>query len=1056
VLIPKVQDRIRQYIEFLDRRKYTSLCDLSVEFFETDKAFRAPPEKVSWQEAPIPFKYGREWRSFWFRTSFALPVAAEGRQVFLHATPQADSLVFIDGAASGALNPFHEKIRLSESGEAGRRYDIHWESYAGHKYPGEHPFQGESVILTLGRRIPDYPNVLESASILVKNEAVYGLYYDALVLFDLARSLDEDSLRRNRILRGLYEALGLLRFEASDEELEAQAAEAARAVAPLLAARNGDSAPSVQLVGHAHIDHAWLWPIAETERKAARTFANMARYAAEFPEFVFIQSQPAQLEIVEREYPAIFEAVKAAYAAGQWEPNGGMWVEADCNLPGGESLVRQFLVGKAATRRMLGYEGDTLWLPDVFGYSAALPQILQGCEVKYFVTSKINWNDTTRFPYDTFIWRGIDGSEVKTHFITSRMEGYNGIVAPSHLLDSWHNVQHKEIQESVIKSIGEGDGGGGTKRSDLECARRLADLEGAPKARWRKVGEALAEIFARPGDLPVWKGELYLELHRGTYTTQALMKRNNRKAEFAMRDCEFLRSVLAISSQGGASAYPREELLACWKKILTNQFHDIIPGSSINRVYRDAEASYAEVSTVLDRLSGEAMLGLAGIGSSEPREATIAHFALFNSLSWQRTSLVSLPGSAPQGGAYELVSSQGFSAATQRIRGMDGVERLFALARVPPMGLAGCSLVPAESSPSTPFVYEGRRLETPYYALAFDESMRITSLVDRATGREFVGEGELFNAFQSAEDMPVKWDAWDIDADWKRSIVDESRLISTELVSSGPLAIVIRNRYRIGDRSTLAQDIVLRSFDRRIDFVTEVDWAESHRLLKAAFGTRIDTDRARCEIQFGNALRETHANLPQDRARFEICAHKWVSLEEPGAGIALLNDCKYGHDVSGSLLRITLLRSPKAPDPEADMGVHRFTYSLLPFTGSFVDSEVPRSGYDLNAPLSAIDTGQRSARTRSFFSLDDERVFVEAVKLAEESERTVLRLYETTGAPRKVALSTSACIRGAWYANMLEREESELSHEDRSLRLDFGPFQVRTIILDLESESINR
>ena len=517
MLIPKVENRIRQYLELLERNKYESLLALDIEYFKTRETFRLPPDKVSWTAVSLPFPYGEEWTCYWWRTSFALPQKAAGRAVFLEAKPRADTLVFIDGLPCGALNPVHEKILLDKSGEAGRRYTVHMESYAGHKYPGEHPSKPDRVILTLGLQIPDYPNLFESASLIAKNEAIYGLYYDALVLFDLAISLDEHSLRRARILRGLYDAFASLRFEARMPELENQAATAAKAVAPLLAARNGDSAPAVHLVGHAHIDHAWLWPIAETERKAARTFATMARYAAEFPEFVFIQSQSAQLEIVEREYPAVFAAVKTAYAAGQWEPNGGMWVEADCNLPAGESFVRQFLVGKAATRRMLGYEGDTLWLPDVFGYSAALPQILKGCEIEYFVTSKINWNDTTRFPYDSFVWRGIDGSGIKTHFITMRTDGYNGAVSPSRLLEAWRHVQHKEVQESVISSIGEGDGGGGTKRSDLECARRLADLEGAPKAGWRKASVALGEIFARAEDLPEWKGELYLELLDGLH-----------------------------------------------------------------------------------------------------------------------------------------------------------------------------------------------------------------------------------------------------------------------------------------------------------------------------------------------------------------------------------------------------------------------------------------------------------------------------------------------------------------------------------------------------------
>jgi alpha-mannosidase len=408
-----------------------------------------------------------------------------------------------------------------------------------------------------------------------------------------------------------------------------------------------------------------------------------------------------------------------------------------------------------------------------------------------------------------------------------------------------------------------------------------------------------------------------------------------------------------------------------------------------------------------------------------------------------------------------MSAAGGPAAPTQGYRNIDGSERLLGLANVPSMGFAGISLTPLPGRASaekagaatagSPFTYEGGRLETPFYLASFDPYMRIRSLVERGSGRELVGEGQFLNGFQSAEDLPLLWDAWDLDADWKRSLVDETRLVSSEVVSAGPLLIAIRSSYRIGERSRLVQDMVFSSFDRRIDFVTEVDWAESHRVLKAAFGTSINARSVRCEIQFGHVTRETHQNLPQDRARFEICAHKWISLEEPGFGLALLNDCKYGHDASGSLMRLSLLRSPKAPDAGADMGLHRFTYALLPFEGSFADSGVVRSAYELNSPPLAVDTGPRLAETRSFFSLDDGRVCIEAVKLAEGSGRTVLRLYETTGAPRRARLSSLARIRGAWSANMLERNEAPLPHDGDGLSLDFGPFEVKTLVLELEA-----
>ncbi len=1047
MLTPKINERIRQYIHVLDQKKYEKIGDLDFEVFETRDVLRKPPEKASWSGIHFPYSYGKDWTTYWFRTSFVLPKEAAGREVFLLATPNADSLVFLNGVPSGAVNPFHEKIRLSASGKAGEVFTVHLESYAGHHYPGWHPFQEEEVILTLSARLKDYPNTFSTAELVVKNKPIYDLYYDVLSLFELAGKLDDNSLRKNRILKGLYDGLMLIRFTAGEGEMMAQVAEAAKAIAPLAAAKNGDTVPEVYLVGGAHIDHAWLWPIWETERKVARTYANMVRYTQEFPEFIFLQSQPCQLEIVEREYPEIFEGVKAAYKRGQWEPNGGMWVEADCNITGGESLVRQFLVGKQASKRMLGYEGDTLWLPDVFGYAAALPQILAGCEIEYFVTSKINWNDTTRFPYDSFIWKGIDGTGVKTTYITGRADGYNGKVKAAQLVDDWCQVQHKEVQSGIVKSIGEGDGGGGTMRTDIESARRFVDLEGAPKARWMKVSEAAGRIFERAGELPEWKGELYLELHRGTYTTQSRTKRFNRKLEFALRECEFLYAVASVGAD--SLPYPRKELLECWKKLLTNQFHDIIPGSSITAVYKDAEKWYGEIETILEGLNSRARAFLAarlnaGLESKEGRTV-----AVFNSLSWDRVACTSLPWNKDFALPAELVSAEG-TYPVQTAKALDGGNEAVVRVGAPSMGAAAYRVVKSAAHASA-FSLKGSKLETPFYRIEFDSAKRMTSLVDRESAREFVRPGAALNALQSAEDLPILWDAWDIDSDWKKSIVDEDRLVSSEVVSEGPLFIRIRNSYKIGVKSALVQDCTFYAASRRIDFATKVDWKESHRILKVEFPANLYTTQVRCEIQYGHALRNTHDNLPSDRAKFEICAHKWICVEESGIGMALLNDCKYGHDVRGADMRLTLLRSPKAPDAEADMGVHFMSYAILPFVGSFSAENVVREAYDLNHPLDVVDVPDAVGKSSpslsrlSFFTVDDPNVIIEAVKLAEDDGSVVVRLYEAGGGARRAKLSTVAGVDSVFETNLLERKAEALAYGKEGVSLEFRAFEIKTI-----------
>jgi alpha-mannosidase len=750
-----------------------------------------------------------------------------------------------------------------------------------------------------------------------------------------------------------------------------------------------------------------------------------------------------------------------------------MWVEADCNITGGEALVRQFLVGKKTTKALLDYESDTLWLPDVFGYAAALPQILQGCGIEYFVTSKINWNDTTRFPYDTFIWRGIDGTAVKTHYIISFKEGYNGRVGPESLKEIWHEVQHKEIQSAAVKSIGEGDGGGGTLRSDLEMARRLSNLEGAPRTEWKKVSAALKEIFKNAAELPEWRGELYLELHRGTYTTQAKTKRWNRKNEYALREAEW---ISAIASLEKGTPYPHGKLLESWKSLLTLQFHDIIPGSSINKVYVEAEAAHEKNAALLESLAGEKRRLFCGNAAAGKGNITV-----FNSLSWQRSDPVTVHGTIPAN-VKALVSQCPRPEGTpdekttalhgngcfpvQHYRDLDGKETAVFVPCLPPSGWISFSVsedIPAIKDPAgkTPaFLYKPGTLQTPFYKVRFDKSGRITSLADADTGKEYVAPGGFFNRFISADDVPVFWEAWDIDSDWKRYINEETRLLDSEVAANGPVVFRLRQKWQIGSKSTLLQDTVFYAESRRIDFETKVDWHEQRKLLKAGFDTGIDAPQVRCEVQYGHLLRNTHRNLPHDRAKFEICAHKWISLEDTGAGIALLNDCKYGHDVSaeeaGVSMRITLLRSPTAPDEKADQGEQRFTYSLLPFALSFARSRVIPSAYELNIPA-AVERGRDSGTASSaysLFSISGDSVIAECIKTPELSSGEgdgkpdlVLRLYESLGAAEKTVLRFRRELAGAWTTDMLEKRPVKLPFKGKELSLAFHSFEIKTVLL---------
>ncbi|MDR0642454.1 MAG: glycosyl hydrolase-related protein [Treponema sp.] len=1111
MLIPKIEQRISQYLHFLKAERYREIEKLNFETMSTEKSIHRPADipPQPWDKISCPWEYGRAWHCYWFHSRFIIP-AGSRYPLYLRIVPNADSLLFLDGNPLGAFNPAHKKVKVPPALIDGKVHSLYLEAYAGHHYPGCHPFEGGKILFTLQRQIPAYPNIFEGGDLVERIEPVYGLYYDAACLFDLAKTLPANSLRKARILKGLYDALMKLRFDSRGETLEREAALASEELVPLLQARNGPTVPEIHLIGHAHIDHAWLWHIAETERKVARTYINMIRLAEEYPDFVFIQTQPAQLEIVKRDYPEIFDAVKEAYHKGNWDPNGGMWVEADCNISGGESLVRQFLVGKRANWEMLGCEADTLWLPDVFGYAAALPQILAGCGIKYFVTSKINWNDTTRFPYDTFIWRGIDGTGIKTHYISSRLRGYNGKVGPEFLAEIWDQIQHKEIQDQAINSVGEGDGGGGTVRGDLEMAKRLADLEGAPRAKWNKVSPALDSIFGPEGVLnwPEWRGELYLELHRGTYTSQARTKRWNRRLEFALRHTEAL---FSIASLKGWASYPHEELLKNWKVLLTNQFHDIIPGSSINRVYQEAEEAYKGIEDSLAAITASLQKTVHAKGPGEPV------LTLFNSLSWGREDPVFVPASLlgphlrglrPAGGDPNRDYHAGFSFdadmaradgnfSVQYFENIDGEETAVFFPKLPPLGWV--HFVSGEDVGSPPFEYHGYALDTPFYYIRFDDSGTILGIRDKNQGRELVREGGRFNYFVSAQDLPVLWEAWDIDADWTAYLEKETRLQSTSIVTMGTECCILRRTYLTGKASTLTQDMITYTKNRRIDFVTRVDWHERRRLLKVCFDSSIDAAQIRCEVQYGHLLRNTHKNLPQDRAMFEICAHKWISLEEAGSGLALLNDCKYGHDVSGGNIRLTLLRSPTAPDPEADQGRHAFTYSLLPFEGSFAQSGVVRAAYELNAPLSwecgpgGKEKGEEKAKGEeeappaavsltgspadasgwveteppgySLLSIDNPAVILECLKAPElpfgltkkkKDRALTLRLYESLGGHCRAAIHFNSTgenvpgkqISGAWETDMLERQKTNLHHAGNEISLEFRPFEIKTVLVE--------
>ncbi len=1038
---PKTAERLSKRIEKLRQWRYAVAAEAPLEMAETMDHFRAPPQMV-YEAAPVGCTWGRHWGTTWFRSVVEVPRACRGRRVYYRHLSVAEKLLFVDGKPWAGMDLRHPEALLLAYARGGETMQLDIEAYAGHPFPGVDGYDPRMRTLHSVGSAPDMPPplTLDASDLVVEREAVCGLYYEANILLKTALALDENSLRRATILDQLNKAIDLIPMHwDTEEELESAARAAQKQIAPLLKQRNAPTTPSVGIVGHAHIDVGWLWPVRESIRKAARTFASALNLMEDYGEFRFIQSQPALLEMIEDHYPDLMARIRKRVREGRWEPNGGMWVEADCNVTGGESLVRQFLEGRKKTAALFGYKSDTLWLPDVFGYSAALPQILKGCDIQNFVTSKINWNDTNRFPCDTFWWRGIDGTEIFTHFITTRTNGYNAETYPEIMWESWRHVQHKEAQDATLVSVGWGDGGGGPTRETIEHAARMKDLEGCPKTDWVNVSLFLKQMREQRIERPRWVGELYLELHRGAYTSQARSKRWNRKLELLLREVE-LYSAMAMAD---GLAYPADPLQRHWRTLLTNQFHDILPGSSIRQVYETAEAQYAQMEQDLTALRQAALARLAARFAPDTEGQACL---LANALSWPRDDVAWID--AP--GFNAAVDAEGNPLPCQPVDGGLAVR-----ARVDSLGAAPIALRKKNGESPSPFQYTGKTLETPHYRVTFDKTGKIIGLYDKAADREVVQEGRRLNDLYSAEDLPVFWDAWDIDADYRGRIRVEDTMLSREATADGPLMFALRSRYAIGKASSLVQDMIFYAHSRRIDFRTEVDWHERHTLLKAGFPVNVLAEQCRCEIQFGHVERPMHRNTSWDQARFEMCAHKWVDVSEGDYGVALLNDCKYGHDTLEGMVSITLLRSATCPDERAEEGGHRFTYALLPHEGGFRVDTVVREAYALNAPLMALRieapadgawTAPANGATQSveFCSVSNPNVIVETVKKAEQDDAIIVRVYEAGKTRGPVTLAFSRPIRKATECNLLEERDQSVSLRDNAIQCRIRPFEIKT------------
>lgn len=1002
-----VRGRIRRFVEErLEPALYAARSRLEL------AAWEVPDEPVPFAEAVghdfEPFSlgssWGKPWGTTWFHVTGEVPAEWAGLpgEVELvvdlgflsgQAGFQAEGLVFDpSGPILKAIEPFNNHVSLDVA--PGGRFEVFIEAASNPDVGSDWTFRPTAVgdKSTAGTE-PIYR--LRKLEVALRDTQVWELLMDVRTLTGLMEQLGADLPRTAEILRALEEVVDRM----DPDDVNGTAAVGRAILAPVLAKPAYASAHRVVAVGHAHIDSAWLWPLRETIRKCARTFSNVLDLMDRDPGFVFAASSAQQYAWMKEHYPDLFERIRTRVAEGRFVPVGGMWVESDTNIPGGEALVRQFVAGKAFFMREFGIEPLEVWLPDSFGYSAAVPQIATASGCRYFLTQKTSWNETNTMPHHTFLWEGIDGSRIFTHF--PPVDTYNSVLSGEELARAQRQYAEKGASNVSLAPFGFGDGGGGPTREMLAAAARTASLEGSPTVAIASPLAFFEEAERDYPNPPVWSGELYLEFHRGTYTSQARTKSGNRRSEHLLREAELWAATASVRT---GAEYPYGRLAELWHSVLLLQFHDILPGTSIAWVHRAAEETYSHLEAELEDLIAAAIAALGATGA---------------------------------GGVTGAGDAVAFNASPFPVSGV--------------AALSSASVDLSGSVRSEPDE-GGVILENERLRVSIDARGLITSLIDVASGRDAIPEGQAGNLLQVFRDTPTQWDAWDLDQHYQRSGTDLRDVDALRLVRDAPGRASVHLERRFG-ASTISQVLTLAAGATALEIETTVDWRERQKLLKLAFPLDVHADRAASEVQFGHVHRPTHVNTSWDAARFETCAHRWVHVAEPGFGVTVANDSTYGHDITRTtrpgggtttLVRQSLLRAPLFPDPSSDQGRHRMRTSVS--IGADV-LDAAREGYALNLPLRRVEGG---AAVASLVRSDTPSIVIESVKLAEDrSGDVVVRLYEARGARAQGTVHADFDVASITETDLLERAVDEptalVDARESSAALRLRPFQLVTL-----------
>ena len=986
--------------------------------------------KYGWSKDAIPFtnrnklkykniskgkSWGKEWESAWFHLTGDVKKEWRGRQIVVDLDFSGEGLVYtpegkeIQGITNASIwdqNFARTRVLVPKSCIKNGVVELWVETAANSLfgiYLDADPDQDNP------KRHGTFDAKVEKIDIGIFREDIWHLHLDVRILLGLVEKLEDNSTQRLRIIKTLNDAANAFKDDKKN------ALESRKILEKELKKRATSSELKVAAVGHAHIDTGWLWPVKETVRKCARTFATQLDLIERYPDYIFGASMPQHYQFMKDYYPDIYKRIKTAVKKGQWELQGGMWVEADCNLISGESMVRQLLYGKIFFKKEFGVEVDNLWLPDVFGYSAALPQILKLAEIDYFLTQKISWNQFNEFPFQTFNWRGIDGTEILTHFPPENT--YNSELDTKFIMPAQETFKEKDNLNEFMSLFGVGDGGGGPKPENIEMGKRINDLEGAPKVSFDTAKNFFKRLNKNKSRLETWVGELYLELHRGTLTTHGLVKKQNRKLENKFKAVEFLWSNIELKN------YPSEQLDYAWKKLLINQFHDIIPGSSINLVYKNTHKEYNEIHDICDKLIMESAPNLF----KRKKES----FVLVNPLSYSFKGLVMVPDDYK---GYNISSDEGNIFPTQVLNG-----QVIINVQLKPFSFT--TFEKDEKMNVKSKNESGLTLENQLVKYEFNDNGTLRIAYDKELKLNLLNDSG--NVLSLYEDRPLNWDAWDIDFYYKDSFLETATVKEINKVVNGDVCSVLSISYIIGN-SKINQQITLANNSKRLDFDTFVDWSEKHKMLRVHFPTSVKSEQASYDIQYGYVKRNTHKNTSWDRAKFEVVGHKYADLSNNDYGVALMNDCKYGYSILDNTIDLNLLRSPNNPDADADLGKHNFVYSFYPHKGDLIRSDVITESTILNhAPI--LFDNYENLSTKSQIDFVGKGIEISAFKKSEFKNELIIRAVETLGRNSEGNIQFTGTLI---ETNLMEQKNigSKKNVKD-SFKIRLNPFEIKTFRL---------